>query len=73
MPRTPPPLVVRPHDPARERRGHLLAGAIWLVSLVVVAAVAAAATISDTIQIAPASICPRRSRAGSCVRTTSGG
>jgi len=42
MPRTPPPLVVRPHDPARERRGHLLAGAIWLVSLVVVAAVTTA-------------------------------
>jgi hypothetical protein len=42
MPRIPPPLVVRPHDPARERRGHLLAGAIWLVSLVVVAAVTTA-------------------------------
>jgi len=42
MPRIPPSLVVRPHDPARERRGHLLAGAIWLVSLVVVAAVTTA-------------------------------
>jgi hypothetical protein len=42
MPRVPPPLVVRPHDPARERRGQMLAGAIWLVSLVVVAAVTAA-------------------------------
>ena len=42
MPRNPPSLVVRPHDPARERRGHLLAGAIWLVSLVVVAAVTTA-------------------------------
>src|SRR5215469_14667179 len=42
MPRVPPPLVVRPHDPARERRGQMLAGAIWLVSLVVVAAATAA-------------------------------
>ncbi len=42
MPRIPPSLVVRPHDPARERRGHLFAGAIWLVSLVVVAAVTTA-------------------------------
>lgn len=42
MPSIPPSLVVRPHDPARERRGHLLAGAIWLVSLVVVAAVTTA-------------------------------
>jgi hypothetical protein len=42
MPRVPPPLVVRPHDPARERRGRLLAGAIWLVSLVVVAALTVA-------------------------------
>jgi hypothetical protein len=42
MLRIPPPLVVRPHDPARERRGHLLAAAIWLVSLVVVAAVTTA-------------------------------
>jgi hypothetical protein len=42
MPRIPPLLVVRPHDPARARRGQMLAGAIWLVSLVVVAAVTAA-------------------------------
>jgi hypothetical protein len=42
MLRIPPPLVVRPHDPARERRGHLLAAAIWRVSLVVVAAVTTA-------------------------------
>jgi hypothetical protein len=42
MPRILPSLVVRPHDPARERRGQLLAGAIWLVSLVVVAALTAA-------------------------------
>jgi Family of unknown function (DUF6776) len=42
MPRIPPPLVVRTHDPARERRGQMLAGAIWLVSLVVVCAVTAA-------------------------------
>ncbi|MGH8174233.1 MAG: DUF6776 family protein [Rhodanobacteraceae bacterium] len=38
MPRLPPSLVVRTHDPARQRRGQLLAAAIWLVSLVVVAA-----------------------------------
>jgi hypothetical protein len=38
MPRIPPSLVVRSHDPARQRRGQLLAAAIWLVSLVVVAA-----------------------------------
>jgi hypothetical protein len=42
MPRVPPSLVVRPLDPARERRGQMLAGAIWLVSLVVVAALTAA-------------------------------
>jgi hypothetical protein len=42
MPRNPPSLVVRQHDPARERRGQMLAGAIWLVSLVVVAAITAA-------------------------------
>ncbi|HVT33204.1 MAG TPA: DUF6776 family protein [Rhodanobacteraceae bacterium] len=42
MPRVPPPLVVRPHDPARARRGQLLVGAIWLVSLVVVAALTTA-------------------------------
>lgn len=42
MPRIPPLLVVRPHDPARERRGQLLAGAIWIVSLVVVAALTTA-------------------------------
>ena len=42
MPRIPPSLVIRPHDPARERRGHVLAGAIWIVSLVVVAAVTTA-------------------------------
>jgi len=42
MPRIPPPLVVRQLDPARERRGQMLAGAIWLVSLVVVAAATAA-------------------------------
>jgi hypothetical protein len=42
MPRTPPLLVVRPHDPARERRGQLLAGGIWIVSLVVVAALTTA-------------------------------
>ena len=33
MPRIPPPLVVRPHDPVRRLRGQLMAGAIWLVSL----------------------------------------
>jgi hypothetical protein len=38
MPRILPSLVVRSHDPARERRGQLMAGAIWIVSLVVVAA-----------------------------------
>src|SRR3954470_22481960 len=42
MPRIPPLLVVRPHDPARERRGQLLAGATWIVSLVVVAALTTA-------------------------------
>jgi hypothetical protein len=42
MPRVPPPLVVRTLDPARARRGQILAGAIWLVSLVVVAALTAA-------------------------------
>jgi hypothetical protein len=42
MPRVPPSLVVRTLDPARRRRGQLLAGAIWLVSLVVVAALTAA-------------------------------
>ena len=42
MPRIPPPLVVRPLDPKRERRGQLLAGAIWLVSLIVVAALTTA-------------------------------
>lgn len=38
MPRLPPSLVVRTHDPARQRRSQLLAAAIWLVSLIVVAA-----------------------------------
>ena len=42
MPRILPSLVVRSHDPARRLRGQLLAAAIWLVSLVVVAAVTAA-------------------------------
>lgn len=42
MPRIPPPLVVRPHDPVRRLRGQLMAGAIWLVSLVLVAATTAA-------------------------------
>jgi len=42
MPRILPSLVVRSHDPARQLRGQLLAAAIWLVSLVVVAAVTAA-------------------------------
>ena len=42
MPRIPPPLVVRTHDPARERRGQMLAGAIWIVSLIVAAAATAA-------------------------------
>jgi len=42
MPRIPPSLVVRTHDPARQRRGQLMAGAIWLVSLVMVAGITAA-------------------------------
>lgn len=42
MPRVPPPLVIRTHDPARARRGQLMAGAIWVLSLVVVAALTAA-------------------------------
>jgi uncharacterized protein DUF6776 len=42
MPRILPSLVVRSHDPARQLRGQLLAAAIWLVSLVVVAAATAA-------------------------------
>jgi len=42
MPLIPPPLVVRTHDPARERRGQMLAGAIWIVSLIVAAAATAA-------------------------------
>jgi len=42
MPRIPPSLVVRQHDPVRQRRGQLMAGAIWLVSLVLVAATTAA-------------------------------
>src|SRR5262245_11298651 len=42
MPRIPPPLLVRPLDPARERRGQMLAGATCLVYLVVVGAATAA-------------------------------
>ena len=38
MPRLPPSLVVRTHDPARQRRGQLLAAAIWVLSLIVVGA-----------------------------------
>ena len=38
MPRLPPSLVVRTHDPARQRRGQLLAAAIWILSLIVVGA-----------------------------------
>jgi hypothetical protein len=42
MPRLPPSLVVRTHDPARQRRGQLLAAAIWVLSLIVGGAAPAA-------------------------------
>jgi len=42
MPRIPPPLVVRLLDPARQRRGQALVAAIWIVSLIIVAALTAA-------------------------------
>jgi hypothetical protein len=41
MPRPIPSLVIRPHDPAQQRRTRLLLGIAWLGSLLIVAAVVA--------------------------------
>jgi len=42
MPKIAPPLVIRQHDPARERRAWLLLALAWLASLLMAAAIATA-------------------------------